>query len=445
MSQSSRYPSEKVDASPLAQPIHFGFSNRTAPNKFLKSAMSEHLASWDDNDINKRGIPTKKLINATARWREAEIGVVLPGNVMIDLEHVEGPGNAIIPRDAPFSGERFEAYKAMAAAGKTGPNLIIAQVSHPGRQVGEKVQPHPISASDVKLEGFLMGSTFAKPRAATQEDINNVIEGFAHAAEYLEQAGWDGIELHGAHGYLLSQFLSPTTNLRTDQYGGSLENRARIVVEIAKEVRKRTKPKFVLGIKLNSVEFQEKGFQPEEAREMCSILEQNTFDFVELSGGTYESMSFKHSRESTVKREAFFIEFAELIAPVLSKTKVYVTGGFKTAAGMVAALKGIDGVGLARAFAQEPRLVQDILSGRVSSALEPAIPADDFQTSFAAAAMHIGQMAQDQEPLDVSIDSNVGLLKVAVGAWMQSGQPDYIKNSADFLSAKPVPYGPKIA
>ena len=141
--------------------------------------------------------------------------------------------------------------------------------------------------------------TFAKPHAASEEEIANIKEGFVHAAEYLEKAGYDGIEFHGAHGYLLAQFLSDTTNKRTDRYGGSLENRARIILEIADEVRKRTKPDFIVGIKINSVEFQEGGFKPEEAKQLAAMLEEYKLDFVELSGGTYEKLSFGHQREST--------------------------------------------------------------------------------------------------------------------------------------------------
>ncbi|KAJ4329548.1 hypothetical protein N0V95_010195, partial [Ascochyta clinopodiicola] len=170
-----------------------------------------------------------------------------------------------------------------------------------------------------------MGKTFAKPRAATEEDIMSIIEGFAHAAEYLEKAGYDGVQLHAAHGFLLAQFLSPSTNQRTDKYGGSLENRARIITEIGREVRKRTSDRFILSIKLNSVEFQENGLASEEAATLCKTLENNKFDFVELSGGTYEKLAFEHKRESTKKREAFFLEFADKITPSLSKTKVYVT------------------------------------------------------------------------------------------------------------------------
>ncbi|QIW96259.1 hypothetical protein AMS68_001777 [Peltaster fructicola] len=445
MSQQSRYASEEVDASPLAQPLHFEFSGRTAPNRFLKAAMSERIASWDDKDLSKRGIPTQESINLYRRWREAGAGIVLSGHIIIDTEQIEGPGNLMIPPDAPLSGERFEAFKAMAAAGKTGDNLIIGQVSHPGRQATELYHPHPLSASDVQLQGNIMGMTFGKPRAATQEDINNLVKAFAHAAEFLEKAGWDGIELHGAHGYLLSQFLAPATNHRTDQYGGSLENRARIIVEIAKAIRARTSPGFILSIKLNSVEFQDEGLQSEEAREICEILDQNTFDFVELSGGTYESLGFKYTKESTVKREAFFIEFAELISPVLSKTKVYVTGGFKTVGGMVAALKGVDGVGIGRALAAEPRLVKDIVSGRVKSALAPAVAPDDFATTMLAAGVQIKQIGRDQEPLDISNEQSIAGLKAAFGDYLQKGVSDSSKSPIDFLSADPVPYGPLVA
>jgi 2,4-dienoyl-CoA reductase-like NADH-dependent reductase (Old Yellow Enzyme family) len=209
----------------------------------------------------------------------------------------------------------------------------------------------------------IMGMTFAKPHPATEQEIATIIDQFAHAAEFLEKAGYDGIELHGAHGYLLAQFLSPTTNRRTDKYGGSLENRIRLIIEIAEECRKRVSPSFILGIKINSVEFQDKGFSPEEAKELCKALEAARFDYIELSGGTYESLAFVHKRESTRKRESFFIEFAEEIMKPLSKTKTYITGGFKTVGAMVKALDIVDGVGLARPVCQEPDLPEKNVRG----------------------------------------------------------------------------------
>lgn len=144
-----------------------------------------------------------------------------------------------------------------------------------------------------------MGMQFTRPHAATEQEIATIIDQFAHAAEFLGKTGYNGIELHGAHGYLLAQFLSPTTNRRTDKYGGSLENRIRLIIEIAKECRERVSPSLILGIKINSVEFQDKGFSPEKAGELCKALENARFDFVEPSGGTYESLAFVHKREST--------------------------------------------------------------------------------------------------------------------------------------------------
>lgn len=211
MDSERRLPTEHVDASPLAQPLHFEFANKTAPNRFLKAAMTERLSTWDPKEPTKRGIPTKDLINVYKRWGEGALGVILTGNIMIDYDQLEAAGNPIIPPDSAFSGERFEAFKELSSQAKTHGSLCLGQVSHPGRQVESRIQPHPISASDVQLEGTVMGMQFAKPHPASQEEINTVVAGFTHAAEYLYRAGYDGIELHGAHGYLLAQFLSQTT------------------------------------------------------------------------------------------------------------------------------------------------------------------------------------------------------------------------------------------
>jgi 2,4-dienoyl-CoA reductase-like NADH-dependent reductase (Old Yellow Enzyme family) len=137
---------------------------------------------------------------------------------------LEAPGNPIIPLDAPFEGRRFEAFRKLAGLAKIHGSPITGQVSHPGRQVEHRIQPDPVSASDVQLEGEVMGMRFAKPHPASLEEIKDIIRRFTLAAEYLYKAGYDGIQLHSAHGYLLSQFLSQTTNKRTDQYGGSLRN-----------------------------------------------------------------------------------------------------------------------------------------------------------------------------------------------------------------------------
>lgn len=297
---------QSVDASPLSRALKFPFSGRTAPNRFLKGAMSERMSSWSEEDLSARGIPSQELVETYSTWGQGQIGLILTGNVMVHPQQLETEGNLIIPADAPYHGKRFEQFQKLATGATAKGSLIVAQVSHPGRQTPYHLQPHPISASEIQLAGEVLGNKYGVPRAANDDDIRNVIEGFVHAAEFLEKAGYDGIQLHAAHGYLLSQFLSETTNKRTDKYGGSLANRMRLILEIREEIAKRVRPDFIIGVKVNSVEFQPSGFQPEEARELCRALESHSFDFVELSGGTYENwkMNDEAKRDSTKLREA---------------------------------------------------------------------------------------------------------------------------------------------
>ena len=372
-----RFTDEKASPKKLAEPLKFEFSGLTANNRFLKAAMTERLSSWDPKDVSKRGIPSAGLINVYKRWGEGGYGNILTGNIMVHPEHLEAPGNAIIPGDAPFEGERFEAFKKMATASKIKGALIYGQLSHPGRQAFENVQPHPVSASDVQLKDNPMGA-FAKPTPLTKEGIKEIVELFAHAAEYLHRTGYDGAELHGAHGYLLSQFLSPTTNQRTDEYGGSLENRSRIIFEIADAIQKRVPKSFSLSIKLNSVEFQDKGFTSEDCKKLCEELEKHEFDWVELSGGTYQSLAFLHKRESTKKREAFFLEFCEAIVPALKKTKVYVVGGLRSTSAMVKALDTVHGVALGRPACWEFDFPNKLLSEKAFSAMKTKLDEDNF-------------------------------------------------------------------
>ncbi len=406
--------------------------------------MTERISSWDPKNFEARGIPSDNLINVYKRWGEGELGTILTGNTMIELDQLEAAGNPIIPRGAPFSGERFDAFKRQAAAAKAHGCLVVAQMSHPGRQTPKHLQPDPVSASDVQLEGNVMGMEFAKPHPASSEEIERIIEGFAHSAEYLYKAGYDGIELHGAHGYLLSQFLAESTNKRTDKYGGSLENRVRLIIEIAQAIQKRVPKNFIIGIKINSVEFQKGGFNTEDCKKLCASLEANRFDFVELTGGTYEELAFAHKRESTKKREAFFLEFAEAIVPALTKTKTFITGGFKTVGAMVNALNTVDGVGLARPVCQEPRLCSDILSGKVKGAIKQRLDEANFGLTNVAAGSQIRMIGKDQEPIDLSKEENEQAFQKDMGHWSELMAQDtgmYSFGYIDFESINPNPYG----
>ncbi|KAK7917508.1 hypothetical protein PG985_011116 [Apiospora marii] len=444
-SQQPRIQSDKVDVSPLAQPLHFEFSGKTAPNRFLKGAMTERLSTWDPQDKPKRGVPTDKLVNVYRRWGEGGHGVILTGNVMIAYDQLEAAGNPIIPADAPFEGERFEKFKEMATAGKKHGSLIVAQLSHPGRQVTDAINPNPISASDVQLEGNVMGMTFAKPRAMEKKDFEEVVGGFAHAAEYLYKAGYDGIELHGAHGYLLAQFLAPSTNKRTDQYGGPLLNRARLIFEIADAIRARVPDKgFGLSIKLNSVEFQEGGFSTEDCQQLCVELEKHQFDFVELSGGTYQSLAFAHKRESTKKREAFFLDFADQIVPQLKKTKAYVTGGLRSASAMVEALNSVHGIGLARPVTHEFDLPNKILSGQATGSLDTKLDEQDFGITNVAAGTQMRLVGNDKAPLDFTNDEHLAAFQSSMQQWgkeMGENKDGAKYGYVDILGTKLEPYG----
>ncbi|KAL9111800.1 MAG: hypothetical protein Q9227_003859 [Pyrenula ochraceoflavens] len=407
--KSSRYPSDALDPAPLAKPLEFPFTHKSAPNRFLKAAMTERLSTWHPTDLDARGIPTPELIRAYQRWGEGALGLILTGNTMIFPDQLEAPGNPIIPSDAPFEGKRFDAFKELCAQSKKHGSLCVGQISHPGRQTADFLQPDPVSASDIKLDQR-MGMEFAKPHPASKQEIETIKAAFVHSAEYLYAAGYDGIELHGAHGYLLAQFLSKSTNKRTDEYGGDLNNRARIILEIGRAIREKLpaeQTKFVLGIKLNSVEFQEDGFSAEECRDLCQSLEAEGFDFVELSGGTYQELAFSHRRESTKKREAFFLEFADTITPALKKTKVYVTGGFRTVGAMVKAMDSIDGVGLARPVCQEFDIAKNILNKKITGAIDQKVDQDNFALTNMIAGTQIKQVGNDKKPIDMSDEGNV--------------------------------------
>jgi len=180
-----------------------------------------------------------------------------------------------------------------------------------------------------------------------------------------------------------------------------LDNRARIIYRIVGEIKRRViDPKFSIGIKINSAEFQKGGFQPEECREVCKHLERIGLDWVELSGGTYEELAFK-SRETTGKREAFFLEFADVVRPAL-KIPVFVTGGFQTAAAMIRAIYNgsTDGIGLARPVCEEPHLPKQLIDGTVHAKVASKIDYDDFGTWGSLAGTQMRMVGFDLPTVD---------------------------------------------
>ncbi|KAF5230678.1 hypothetical protein FANTH_13747 [Fusarium anthophilum] len=383
--------------------------------------MAESLASWSVDEPENVGIATEQYINVYKRFGEGDWGIIVTGQIDIDAR-LYNRGNVVISKEhQPIPGDlRFERLRQVAATATAHGCLILGQIVHVGRQVDARVSGETISASPTQLDPKL-GMSFAKPREATKADLSDVIQRFAHAAWYLEQAGFSGIQLHAAHGFLLSSFLSPSTNHRTDEYGGDLTNRSRLILEVIRAIKAKVSPSFILGIKVNSSEFQENGFTPADAVILCKALSDEQFDLIELTGGTFEVLHFEKKALSTTTREGFFLEFAKSITPVLKKTRSYTSGGFRTTSGMVSSIGTVDGVGLARAAAQEPSLPKDILSGAVTGTIRPIPPfLEVHHMSLALAGSQIREIGMNRDPPDSSDCERIQEALRQLQAWTQT-------------------------
>jgi len=319
------------------------------PNRLCKAAMTEGLAS-------PQGEPTEALERLYGIWSDGGAGLLLSGNVQIDGDHLERPGNVII--DAEPSEAMQGALSRWAAAGTRSGNHFWAQISHAGRQCQKIVNPEPKAPSAVKLG--LPGGQFGEPQPMTEEDIEAVITGFARCAKVVIDAGFTGVQLHAAHGYLLSQFLSPRSNQRQDQWGGSLENRARLLLASVTRVRAAVGPNVPISVKLNSADFQRGGFDFDESLQVAKWLEQASVDLIEISGGTYEQprllnldgmepVEEQSVAASTRAREAYFVDFAEAMHKEVS-IPLMVTGGLRRLDAMKLALESgaADMIGIGR-------------------------------------------------------------------------------------------------
>lgn len=344
-----------AEASPETSPAHapelfspFDIRGKaTAPNRLLKSAMSEVLARDGEH------LPTEKHCRLYRRWAEGGTGVLVTGNVMIDRRALGEPGNVVLEDDAHL--DRFVAWVEAVRAGHPATQFWM-QINHPGKQSPKFLTPEPVAPSAVPL-GHGLDKAFAAPRALEAEEIEALVRRFATTARLAKEAGWDGVQIHGAHGYLVSQFLSPHHNRRTDDWGGSAEKRRRFVLEVYRAIRAEVGEAFVVSIKMNSADFQKGGFEHEEAFALIEALTAEGIDHIEISGGNYESPAMTGARQSTREREAYFLDFA---AEARTRTDVplAVTGGFRSVGAMEEAVASgaTDFVGLARALTLDPDL-----------------------------------------------------------------------------------------
>lgn len=334
------------------------------PNRIAKAAMTEGMATPD-------GRPTPALDRLYGLWSDGGAGLLIGGNLVIDRDHLERPGNVVIDR-VPDA-DTMARLTRWAAAATRGGNHFWAQISHSGRQTPAVVNRHPKSASDVKLG--LPGGQFGQPEPLTREEIAGLVERWAIAAKACRDAGFTGVQVHAAHGYLMSQFLSPLSNRRTDDYGGSLENRARLLIEVIAAIRATTGSDFPVSVKLNSADFQKGGFAFEDSLTVAGWLEAAGVDLIEISGGSYEQPKLlgiegmeesatQNVAPSTLAREAYFVDFALAMQAQVS-VPLMVTGGFRTRAAMEQALAGgaADVIGLGRPMCLMTDAPKQLLAG----------------------------------------------------------------------------------
>jgi len=320
-------------------------------NRLFKSAMSEQLGDTHHD-------PTPALVRLYETWAAGGIGLQVTGNVMIDRTALGEPANVVLDPRSDHA-----AFRRWAEAGKTHGASVWMQLNHPGKQSPNFLVKQPVAPSAVPLGGGLERA-FNTPRALTAAEIEALVERFADAAAMAQAAGFEGVQIHGAHGYLVSQFLSPHHNRRDDDWGGTADKRRRFVMETYRAVRARVGEKFPVGIKLNSADFQRGGFTEEESMAVVDALAEAGMDLIEISGGTYEApaMTGAAQKDSTRRREAYFLEYAEKVR-ARTRVPLVVTGGFRSGAAMGAALRSgaTDMIGMARPLAVVPDFPNQLL------------------------------------------------------------------------------------
>ncbi len=331
-------------------------------NRIVKSAMSEALADECNN-------PTQAQINLFAQWSKGGAALLITGNTLVDRMHLEHASNFVLD-----PGSDMGRVSALAAAGKSGGAKILAQLAHAGRQTPEAINAHPTSISDVQLD--LPG--YGKPTPASEPEFEEIIAKFVRSARLAEEAGFDGVEIHAAHGYLLSSALSPRINTRTDRWGGALENRARLAIDVVRAVRIAVDPGFIVAVKLNSSDFQKGGFDHADSVQVAVMLEAVGVDFIEISGGNFEEpTAYQHASKSgsTKIREAYFLDYATAIKDALT-IPLMVTGGFRSAGVMNDAIANgkTDLIGMGRPFIADPSFAAKLLAGEIEKA--PAVEQD---------------------------------------------------------------------
>jgi 2,4-dienoyl-CoA reductase-like NADH-dependent reductase (Old Yellow Enzyme family) len=350
-----------MNRDPLASPLVLP-SGVTLANRIAKTATSEALAA------RTTGRPDDRLVRLYERWGAGGAGLLITGNVVFDLDGRTEPGNVVLGSQRD---DRAVLTRWALAAQARGARLVM-QINHAGRQAPRRITRDPVGPSAVGVRG--KGGLFAVPRALSDSEIRRLIERFAVAAASAVEAGFAGVQVHAAHGYLVSQFLSPLTNQRSDDWGGDPARRMRLLLEIVRATRARIGNAAMLSVKLNSADFQRGGFTDEDSMAVVEALERERIDLLEISGGNYERSAMMGSeRASSQVREAYFLDYATKVR-ARTRLPLMLTGGLRTAATMREVVgSAVDVVGMGRPLIVEPDLPARLLAGSAASA-EVALP-----------------------------------------------------------------------
>ncbi len=307
----------------------------TLKNRIAKSAMSDSLGDGT-------GHPTSEQIRLYQRWARGGLAISIVGEVQGTSGFAEKPGNLVLNEASDI-----ERFRNLAQRGSENGTLLWLQLGHAGALAyAPTSNPKGPSALDVpglRCEGL------------TLDEIHKLPFEFARTARLAQQAGFGGVQIHAAHGFLLSQFLSPLFNKRSDDYGGPIANRMRLLLETVAAVRAAAGPDFPIAVKLNSSDQLEGGFDEEDALKVVAALDQSSVDLIDVSGGTY--FPGAKSASDGAGRGPYFLEFAKRARMVTAKP-LMLTGGFKTRAQAEGAVASgvVDVIGLARALVLEPSL-----------------------------------------------------------------------------------------
>lgn len=343
----------------LGEPLRLP-NGTTLANRLAKSALSEGLAD-ERNDVSDR------LIDLYSRFAGSGAGLLITGNLLVDRRFLERPGNIVVDEstDTARLGELARAVTRHGVA-------LFGQLNHTGRQTQRLIHPRPVAPSAVPA--VKMFHTFGRPRALLPAEIDDIAQRFVAAAVLLERAGFSGVQIHAAHGFLLNQFLSPLMNRRTDAHGGSLENRARLLLDIVRRIKRRCGRDFALAVKLNCSDFQAGGFDVGDFVRVVGLLDGEAVDLVEVSGGSYESSPFAVARDKTGHERGHFHEEASA-ARAVAKMPIMVTGGFASKESVLRArADGVDVIGLGRAMILDPDFPRRLLEGRDARVRLPRLP-----------------------------------------------------------------------